>query len=51
MIKIFVLLGVIVFSPFIMIIIIFESSIAMPIMLYSVMRLKMKEYQRRRINN
>jgi len=46
MIKFYVFLGLLFMSPILIPVIIFESSIAIPIMIYTMIRMKIKAYQR-----
>jgi len=43
--KLYVLLGLLIMSPILIPILIFESSIAIPIMMYAIIRIKIKEHQ------
>lgn len=46
MTKFYVILGLLIMSPILIPVIIFESSIAIPIMIYTIIRMKIKEYER-----
>jgi len=49
MTKLYVFLGLLIMSPILIPIIIFESTIAIPLILYTIIRMKMKEYERAKL--
>lgn len=49
--KVLIILGIILFSPLIFIVILFESTISIPLLIYTFIRLKQKELNREKSTN